>query len=68
MGAMYFHKDGTFFECLTWFPGALFDNHGYVRFETKFAYENCPQLQSRAKLNVPTGISSISEYARMEEA
>ena len=64
-GAMYYHKDGTFFECLTRFPSALFDDSGYIRFETKLAYENCSQLQRGQKLNVPTGISSIPGYVRM---
>ena len=57
-----YHVGGTFFECLQRFPGALFDAHGYVRFETRESYENCPQLHHGQKLNVPDGISNIHGY------
>lgn len=59
-----YHKDGTFFECITKFPGALFDPDGFVVFSSRKEYEGCPQLHIGAKLNVPTGISTIRGYKR----
>ena len=60
-----YHCDGTFYECLTIFPGALFDSDGYVLFETEEAYRSCSNLQHGVKLNVPGGISSIRGYVRV---
>jgi predicted restriction endonuclease len=39
-----YRKDGTWYHCLERFPGALFDENGYVLFETKQDYESCPDL------------------------
>ena len=61
-----YHKDGTWYECLTSFPGALFDPGGYVRFETEEVYLRCPKLSHGKKLNVRGGISSIYGYVRMD--
>ncbi|HEY40677.1 MAG TPA: hypothetical protein G4O18_02330 [Dehalococcoidia bacterium] len=60
-----YHKDGTFFENLRDFPGALFDAHGYMIFQTEQEYNNCPYLDIGQKLNIHKGISSIPGYRRM---
>jgi hypothetical protein len=57
-----YHKDGTFYENLHRFPGALFDRNGYVRFETEHEYRQCPYLNIGKKLNVRHGIASIPGY------
>jgi hypothetical protein len=61
-----YHRDGTFFENLQRFPGALFDPFGYVLFETAGDYEKSPFLRIGEKLNVPNGIASIPGYRRMQ--
>ena len=61
-----YHKDGTFFENLRDFPGALFDDNGYVIFKTEQEYNNCSYLDIGQKLNVHQGISSIPGYKRMQ--
>jgi DNA-binding MurR/RpiR family transcriptional regulator len=57
-----YHEDGTFYEQLTAFPGALFDRNGYVVFSTEMAYLGAPGLNHGVKLNVPDGISSLQGY------
>ena len=39
-----YHKDGTWYERLEKFTGALFDPYGYILFETLEAYQMCPNL------------------------
>jgi hypothetical protein len=46
-----YRKDGSWYHCLTKFPGALFDEHGYIRFETQQDYESCPDLKINYKTN-----------------
>ena len=60
-----YHQDGTFFENLREFPGALFDSNGYLVFKTEQEYNTCPYLDIGQKLNVHNGISSIPGYRRM---
>lgn len=59
-----YHKEGTFYENLRRFPGALFDYNGYVIFETEQDYRTSPYLLIGQKLNVPRGISSIPGYMK----
>ena len=61
-----YRQDGRWYHHLERFPGALFDAHGYVVFETEgHYYEQCKQW-CRKQLNVrPGGISSIPGYVRM---
>jgi 5-methylcytosine-specific restriction protein A len=59
-----YHRDGTFYEHLEEFPGALFDAEGYVLFDTEEAYRQCPYLHIGVKVNVPEGIRSIPGYIR----
>ena len=76
IGARQTRKDeaGKFYMPLEKFPGALCDRHGYVRFDTKEAYEQCPQLQhgdpqsENQRLNViRPGISAIPSYVRVDD-
>lgn len=56
---------GNVYNQLDKFPGALFDDHGYVLFLTKQDYEKCQYLNRKKKLNVPGGISSIPGYKKV---
>ena len=60
-----YHQDGTWYENLNFFPGALFDFNGYVIFNTEEEYRNCPYLSIGQQLNVHDGIYSIPGYKRM---
>jgi hypothetical protein len=60
-----YHKDGVWFNHLVRFPGALFDPHGYVVFETSASYERCPRLRHGKELNVPAGIAAIPGYVKL---
>jgi len=57
-----YHKDGTYYNHLTSFPGALFDQRGYVLFKTEEDYLQSPHLRHGVQLNVPGGISSLPAY------
>jgi 5-methylcytosine-specific restriction protein A len=59
-----YHRDGTFYEQLREFPGALFDRNGYVVFSTEKKYLTAPGLHHGEKLNVPEGISSLHGYIK----
>jgi len=66
LGAQHalYHQDGSWYEILERFPGVLFDLDGYKVFETREAYESCPQLRRTQQLNVVGGISSIPGYVK----
>jgi TnpA family transposase len=59
---VYFHKDGTFYENLDIFPGALADTMGYLLFQTEEDYYNSSYLNIGIKTNVPNGISKVPGY------
>lgn len=59
-----FHKDGTYYNHLKYFPGALFDLDGYVIFKTEREYIESPFLQHKKQLHVPLGISSMPNYIK----
>lgn len=59
-----YHKDGNWYNHLTRFPGALFDPHGYVLFETEVEYESSPYLQHGTELHVPQLLSAMPGYVR----
>ena len=61
-----YHKDGTWYNHLREFPGALFDPSGYVIFNTEREYMNSTYLNHGQELNVHGGISSIPGYKRMQ--
>ncbi len=52
-----YHRDGTWYECLEKFPGALFDPHGYILFKWVFTMRRisaCPNLSTiGVKLTCP---------------
>ncbi len=69
VGALHalYREDGTWYHLLERFPGALFDAHGYVVFETKSDLINCPGvLTGEAKnwVNFPAGIANLPGYVR----
>jgi 5-methylcytosine-specific restriction enzyme A len=71
VGALHalYREDGTWYHVLKKFPGALFDAHGYVLFESREDYRNCPgALMSEAKnwMNVPAGISNLAGYVQVK--
>ena len=61
-----YREDGLFYMPLTTFPGAYFDEHGYVLFKTEDEYENCQYLKIGKRVNVIGGISRIPGYVRMK--
>ncbi len=60
-----YHKDGTWFNVLERFPGALCDPNGYVLFATKEEYEKSTHLKIGQRTNVPGGIAKLNAYVRM---
>lgn len=59
-----FHREGTWYNNLTKFPGALFDSNGYIVFDTEDDYRECPRLSVAKETNVRGSISSIQGYVR----
>ncbi|MEP6959063.1 MAG: hypothetical protein ABI980_10080 [Nitrospirota bacterium] len=59
-----FSRDGKWYENLERFPGALFNQEGYILFKTEKEYRDCAFLRVGQKTNVSTGISSIPGYIR----
>jgi hypothetical protein len=59
-----YHADGTWYENLRKFPGALFDRHGYVLFESAENFKKSTFLKIGEKTNVPRGISKMPGYVR----
>src|SRR6266581_195117 len=57
-----YHKKGTFYNHLTYFPGALFDPDGYVLFKTEEQYRNSPHIRHGKRVDVPKGIGMIPGY------
>ena len=60
-----FHRDGTWYNNLERFPGALFDPDGYVVFANKEELVGEPRVRVGKETNVRSGISSIPGYVRM---
>ncbi len=59
-----YHKDGSWYNNLERFPGALFDPNGYVLFRTESEYRNCPYLHIGVETNVRPHLSVIPGYVR----
>lgn len=59
-----FHKDGSWYNNLERFPGALFEPDGYILFKTEKDYLESPYVSVGKETNVPNGISSIPGYVR----
>jgi 5-methylcytosine-specific restriction protein A len=60
-----YHKDGTFYERLTSFPGILCDRYGYVRYEREVDFSRDPYISIGQKVNVPGGLNSHPRYKRL---
>jgi 5-methylcytosine-specific restriction protein A len=59
-----YHREGTWYNNLTRFPGALFDPNGYVIFQTESDYRSNRHVRITQETNVPNGISSMPTYVR----
>ena len=62
-------KDGTWYHRLERFPGALFDAHGYLLFETARDLETCPGIsigKEKNWLHVSDGIATVPGYIRVK--
>ena len=57
-----YRKDGTWYERLARFPGALFDINGYILFKTEKDYLECRHLHIRKQTTCRKGIASIPGY------
>ncbi|MGH9572365.1 MAG: hypothetical protein ACRD40_02380 [Candidatus Acidiferrales bacterium] len=71
VGAMEarYREDGTWYHPLRAFPGALFDGHGYVLFETRNEYDACLKVRKGPDPNhihIDEGISSIPGYVPLD--
>jgi len=66
--ALYIH-DGHWYHCLKQFPGAFFDDNGYILFSTENEFKTCPSLSIYEKTNQvsikPPGISAVPGYIRV---
>lgn len=63
-----YRSDGKWYHVLDHFPGALFDQSGYVVFETEQAYMTCSGVKISRQSNsthVPAGIASLPTYVRV---
>jgi hypothetical protein len=61
----FFHRDGTWFNRLRAFLGALCDPSGYVMFESEEEYLNNPNVHVGVQTNVPEGICRLAKYQKM---
>lgn len=59
-----YREDGKWYHNLKKFPGVLFDDNGYVIFQTSDEYLSHPKLQRRKDLHIPNGIQSLAQYRR----
>jgi len=59
-----YRENGRWYHTLERFPGALFDAHGYIIFETERAFRNCTYLSIGKEVNIrhTMGISAIPGY------
>jgi 5-methylcytosine-specific restriction protein A len=58
-----YREDGRWYHHLEHFPAAFFDKNGYIIFNTREEYENCPYLSLGKDVNIqPKGISAIPGY------
>ncbi|MBI5771300.1 MAG: hypothetical protein HZA93_26230 [Verrucomicrobia bacterium] len=61
-----YRKDGTFYMMLESFPGALFDERGYVVFKTKAELQACEHVRLYpGRITVTGGISTIPGYVQV---
>jgi 5-methylcytosine-specific restriction enzyme A len=63
-----YREDGTWYHVLVRFPGALFDAHGYLLFESRAALLACQGMtlgEEKNWINFPSGIASQPGYVRV---
>lgn len=70
LGAFHalYRSDGIWYHNLKQFPGVLFDQNGYIIFNSREEYEANPSLKIRKDLNVVGGISSLQSYQLFSDA
>jgi hypothetical protein len=66
LGAQHalYRRDGKWFHHLKQFPGVLFDENGFVLFQTEVEYKNHPGLQHAQDLHAPEGIATFPGYVK----
>jgi len=57
-----YREDGKWYHRLKIFPGVLFDQNGYVLFESEESYKSESKLKQQKDLHVIGGIESLSGY------
>ncbi len=68
----YYHNNGNWYWNLEQFPGAYFDDNGFVVFETEADYFGCVYLSISPRntgvrgKNVGVGISDIPAYRKLD--
>lgn len=60
-----YHHEGSWYHLLDRFPGALCDPNGYVLFETKEDFAQCPDLKIGQHVKVPGGIQNMRRYIKV---
>jgi hypothetical protein len=61
-----YHKAGIWFHILERFPGALFDENGYVLFASREEFERYPGINIGKHVTIPAGISQLRAYVRVK--
>jgi hypothetical protein len=59
-----YHREGRWYNNLRSFPGALFDPHGFIVFETEEQYRTSKDVVITQETNIAIGISSLPRYVR----
>ncbi|HSQ31458.1 MAG TPA: hypothetical protein VLN49_16495 [Gemmatimonadaceae bacterium] len=62
-----YHKDGTFYERLARFPGALCDPRGFVRYENEQQFAKDQRLNIGEKVNIYQTLASHPRYQRFAD-
>jgi len=60
-----YKKEGNWYHHLNRFPGAFFDDNGYIIFNSKDEYVDSPYLQIGKTVHIPGGISSVPNYIKI---
>lgn len=62
-----YHREGSWYNNLERFPGALFDPGGYLVFPTEQDYRSSRYLKITQETNVANGIATVPGYVKMVE-
>ncbi len=60
-----YRSDGTWYHVLVDFPGAYFDDHGYLLFNTEEEYRSSKYFNVTKEVGISRGISKIPGYVRI---